>query len=65
MIHHDSVLFQNAKQGLCPVSMSFVLALGHLQSFLLPVSCLSIKVRRGPCPFSGPSPHIAIRLVLY
>ena len=24
------------EQDLCPVSMSFILALGHLQSFLLP-----------------------------
>ena len=40
-IHHDSVLFQKAVQlvleeGLCPVLMSLVLALGHLWSFLPP-----------------------------
>ena len=41
MSHHDSALFQKAgttvlEQGLCPVWTSFILALGHLQSFLLP-----------------------------
>ena len=45
MIHHDSVLFQKAgttghRTGLCPVSMSFILALGHPLSFLLPDSLL-------------------------
>ena len=47
MGHHDSVLFQKAgktlEQGLCPVWMSFILALGHLWSFLLPFSCLRVS----------------------
>ena len=40
MIQHFSRK-QVLEQGLCPVSRSFILALGHLWSFLLPISCLT------------------------
>lgn len=40
MIQHNSVLLE---QGLCPITMSFILALEHLWSFLLTIFCLKSR----------------------